>query len=136
MSKHETGDICPSCEEKLLWTHSKLADWYRALKKLEPSCHISWSFRNAKDQAAAYAKGTTKLHWPNSKHNRLVDKKPESVALDLFLLDADGIAKWPPAWFVKINDRNIASHEPIIWGGVWTQLGDGDHFQLKDGEYS
>lgn len=136
MSFHNPGPVCDGCETFLQEAHPRIARWFRELKKEELMAHISCAWRNAAEQNKAKREGKSGLSWPNSRHNRLnpKTKKPESAALDIFVLDEDGIAQWPPRWFFKINQRNEAFREPLIWGGKFSKLGDANHFELKPSE--
>lgn len=129
--KH-TNDIgpCPACEEKLTQAHQDLSQWFRIkVKPLHQDCHISWSYRGKQDQETAFLDGKTKLHYPNSDHNK-VDAAglPCSRALDFFELDYNGQARWAWGYFKKISDENIG--EPVFWGGHYPHLGDADHFAM------
>lgn len=127
MSNH-TNSItpCPLCEEKLTLAAPELAKWFReSVKPKNPTAHISWSFRDRDSQEAAFLDGKTRLHFPNSAHN----KKP-AAALDLFELDLNGRAYWGWKFFRDIADQAAADSAPISWGGHFTHLGDADHFEL------
>ncbi len=84
------------------------------------------------DQNKCVSEGKSKAVWPTSPHNAMRDKKPCSKALDLFQIDEDGIARWVPIFFAKLNAENLANLEPLIWGGEFKTLGDSCHFQLTD----
>lgn len=134
MSAHHTHDpICPLCTEKALQAIPELAAWFGRVKAKYPNVHISWSYRDAANQEKAVIEGRSKLHYPNSAHNK-VDPKgaPAARALDLFLIDDDGAARFPGLWYAKLNADNVAAHEPIFWGGQWKKFGDLDHFEYRD----
>lgn len=123
---------CPSCEERLKSVHQDLADWFRnRVKPAYPSCHIAWGWRGEADQERAFLDGKTKLHFPLSAHNKCDDHgNPCSLALDLFKLDDKGIAQWPWKYFYEISEMAALAKDPIQWGGLWTHLGDADHYSL------
>lgn len=122
--KHESGPDCPSCAAKLLQAHVNLIEWYLAIIKPEfPNAHVSWSYRDKEAQEACFVKGLTKLHFPNSAHNKL-----PAMALDLFQIDEQGRGVWSPAFYFEVSKLMLPS---MIWGQNWKALGDQDHFQLR-----
>lgn len=128
MAVRHTNSItpCPKCEEMLAVAHKDLQIWFRNLVKPKfTQAHISCSFRNKEDQEDAFLDGKTKLHWPNSKHN-----KTPAEALDLFQLDYNGMACWPWAFFRDIAKASDETRAQIEWGGVWTKLGDANHYEI------
>lgn len=126
MSHHTSDPVCPLCEEKLAQVHPDLAAWYRTeVKPRHPDAHVSWGYRDKVSQEAAFEDGKTKLHFPKSAHNKLPAR-----ALDLFEINAAGIATWEPRFFSTIAARNKIDYPHMIWGGDWKTLGDGDHFEL------
>lgn len=130
--RHENDvDKCSRCETMLLTAHADLVGWYRKIKKKYVNVHISCSFRNQAEQNKSFAEGKSRLAWPSSKHNNMEDKKPCSKALDLFLLDEDGLARFPPLFYAKLNADNEKEDKHIIWGGKWKSLKDLDHFEIK-----
>ena len=132
MSKHTSDPVCPLCEEKLLSAHVYLSSWFKNLKKRYANAHVSWAYRNAVDQAQFFREGKTHCQYPASAHNKTkADQTPCSMALDLFQEDEDGVARFSPIWYAKINAENEADKEPISWGGKFKNLGDADHFQLN-----
>lgn len=133
MSKHtNTVSPCPACEDKLKDAHALIADWFR--KKVKPAqnaAHISWSYRDQKNQDQCFVDGKSKLKFPMSAHNKSDDQgNPCSLALDLFELDYNGMACWAWKFFRDIADRAKKDGDQIKWGGDWKSLGDGDHFEL------
>lgn len=132
MSHHEVGPVCPSCEEKLEQAHPRLAEWFRT--KIKPTwadAHIAWSYRDQANQDEAYAEGKSKLQYPHSPHNATEGEKPCARALDLFQMPKAGSALFPVGWYKDIALNCQAWGEPIVWGGMFTHLGDFDHFQLS-----
>ena len=95
-----------------------------------PETHISWAWRGQDDQEQAFGDGKSREHWPNSKHNHEEAGAPCSLALDLFSIDIDHNATWPPGLYVSINQKNLTLGVPITWGGGWKTFKDSDHYQL------
>lgn len=132
--KHVNGlTSCPLCELKLTQAHPRLAEWFRKrVKPNYPEAHVSWSYRGKDDQEQAFLDGKSKLHYPNSKHNTVDETgAPLSEAIDLFELDYHGQASWPWKFFRDIATMADLSADPIVWGGTWADISDGDHFQLN-----
>lgn len=132
--KHINGvSACPRCEDKLKDAHADLAEWFRdKVKPRYPQAHVSWSYRGQDDQERAFLDGKSKLHFPLSAHNKSDDQgHPCALALDLFQLSDDGVAVWPWKFFYAISVMASRDKAPIGWGGLWTHLGDADHFELK-----
>jgi hypothetical protein len=127
---HEHGPVCPLCTEKLKTAHPLLVAWFQRVKARHINAHVSWAYRGPEDQEKAFKEGKTKLHYPDSKHNNMFNGKPCSLALDLFILDEDGVARFPGLWYAKLNVENEANKEPIFWGGRFKSFGDLDHWQL------
>lgn len=129
---HEAGTKCPLCDWKLTTAHPDLAAWFWRIKERYQNAHISWAYRNAEEQKHFFDEGRTRVLWPNSKHNHTDDNgAPQSLALDLFLIDDDGLARFPGLWYAKLNAENESNRDPIDWGGRWKHFGDLDHFQLR-----
>ncbi len=125
---HEAGPICPLCESKLAAAHPYLINWFRSLKKKYINVHLSWAYRNLEEQELAVAEGKSKLHYPDSAHNKM-----PAMALDLFQEDEDGVARWSVSFFNLVNSENVTARLPIRWGGRWKTLGDNDHFEYDPG---
>ena len=120
---HTNLGPCPSCQNKLGMAHSELATWFNCIVKIAyPNAHVSWSYRDQADQEQCFLDGKTRLHFPNSAHN-----KTPALALDLFQIDDHGEGVWSPKFFSDVK-KLTPSH--IVWGGLWKTLGDNDHFEL------
>lgn len=129
---HTDAPVCPLCEEKLKQAHVYLGEWFRALKRRYPNVHVSWSWRGQESQDHAFETGSSRLKWPFSAHNQTTSEgMPNSMALDLFQIDEDGVARWSPSFFAKVNAENEASGEPLRWGGKWKSIGDSCHYQFS-----
>lgn len=123
--------ICQKCEDFLSYADPCIAEWFRQLRTRFSQVHIACSFRNEKDQSIAYNTNRSKLQWPNSKHNFMVDGKPCSKALDLFQLTEEGIAKFDPGFYNRIAQSCADHKDSIRWGGTFKSIHDTDHFELK-----
>lgn len=129
---HTDGESCPLCVEKLKQAHLYLVQWFLVLKRKYPNVHVSWAWRGQRDQDHALETHASALRWPFSAHNHTMkDGSPCSMALDLFQLDEDGVARWSPTFFSKVNAENEAAGEPIQWGGKFKSFGDSCHFQFN-----
>jgi hypothetical protein len=124
VSKHIAGPVCASCEEKLKLAKTELVEWFHDLKIRNPSCHVSWSYRDQASQEDAFATGHTRLHFPQSAHNKM-----PSEALDIFQINDQGQAIFDPIFCAKVAQEIRDAKLPIIWGGTFKSLGDNDHFQ-------
>lgn len=124
---HHTNDVtpCPLCEEKLVPVHAYMREWFYRVKAVEKNVHISCGQRTEAEQEAAFKSGLSKVHFPDSKHN-----KSPAEALDLFFLTEDGVAVFPQKRYAKINDFNVQNKETVRWGGTFKTLGDANHFEL------
>ena len=45
---------------------------------------VSWTWRGEEDQNRMVAENKSKVYYPNSKHNRTVNGKPASIAIDIY----------------------------------------------------
>lgn len=133
MSVHQEGDLCQGCEIKLETAHLSLRDWFHAVKKNTPNIHISWAYRDEDSQNQAYYDGKSRFKWPDSDHNYMENGLPCSFALDLFVLQDDLSAIFPPSTYSRINEFNEENYPNILWGGKYPTLRDFDHFYLKSG---
>lgn len=132
MTHHTDEEKCPKCWELLETAHYYLVMWFWKLKARHPSAHIACAWRSQAEQNRAVADGKSQLPWPKSAHNHMnADGQPESLALDLFQIDDDGVARWSPTFMAKVNAENEEDREPLLWGGTFKTLGDSCHFQYK-----
>ncbi len=102
----------------------------RVVKKYDIT--VLCGHRTQQEQDAAYAKGTSKLHWPMSHHN-----VQPATAVD--------VAPWPISWhdierfkemsdvvlevWLNLDDEDTEGWK-LEWGGSWAGLRDYPHFQL------
>lgn len=129
---HHTSDpVCALCDLKLEQAHPFMLDWFRRVKAKYPNAHISWTYRDKIAQEQAFLDHRTHDHFPNSPHNREnpETKLPESLAIDLFQIDEDGVALFSPKFYLSVAQDCKAEKSPIKWGGEFKTLGDYDHFQ-------
>jgi hypothetical protein len=130
--KHTTDFPCPSCEAKKKTAHPLIAYWFDRIKAVMPDVHTSCMFRGEADQNEAVRTGMSKLRWPKSKHNYMLNgNKPYALAMDLFRLTQDGKAQFPLEFYEEISMHLKEWKAPIDWGkDLWNW--DLPHFQLKD----
>lgn len=130
MSLHHNSDpSCPLCEDKLTRAHSDLVRWFQSVKFMHPDVHISWSYRGEQDQEQAFLDGKSKLHYPNSAHNKTDENgNPCSRALDLFQINEDNQAIFNPGFYARLSSEEHGVS--VLWGGRWKTMGDYDHWQM------
>lgn len=127
---HEAGATCTLCASKLLTAHPYLRDWFESVKIRYPNVHISWAFRGEEDQNRMKADGKSNASFGSSPHNHMENGKPCSLALDLFLLDEDGVARFPPLFYAKLYSDCKRDMDRIRWGGTFKKLLDQNHFEM------
>jgi len=132
MLHHAILGPCPLCHERSLEAHPKLQEAWSEIKLKFPDCHISCSFRNKEDQNECFKKGLSKLQWPKSKHNFMWSNSPCARALDLFRLNSDGKAEFPPNYYSDISFFLVRKLFPIEWSGHWNKMKEMTHFELMD----
>lgn len=129
---HSDRPECPLCNWKLKDAHPLLAAWFKSVKKRYVNVHIAWAFRSQADQDKMVREKKSLANWPNSKHNYMTaDFKPCAEALDLFLLDDDGNARWPKIFYAKLAAENKVNQDPINWSGEFKSILESNHFELK-----
>ena len=125
---HTREPNCPGCLTKLQGVDPHLANWFwGTVKKKYPSAHVCWGVRDQIDQDADFVAGRSMLKWPNSKHNFEIDGKKNSLAIDLFLIDENGMALFPLAFYQGVAQEMTSL---MTWGGSFPHLKDLDHFQI------
>jgi len=133
MPKHTNAiGPCLLCEDKLLQAHPLVVEWFiTKVKPLHQDAHISCTWRGKQEQELAFLNGASQLHWPLSDHNKMDDQgNPCALALDLFELDYNGIARWSWKFFKTIADEANLSEFKVKWGGAWKTLGDAAHYAI------
>jgi peptidoglycan L-alanyl-D-glutamate endopeptidase CwlK len=115
--------------------------FYEVIKNYD--CTILQGYRTEPEQEMAFHDGHTKLHWPNSKHNKqpaiAVDASPCPVQWD-----NDRLLHWWGGYVMGIHQRlreeGKVTHG-LRWGGSWNGLGimnsssmlnDLTHFELVE----
>ena len=130
--KHIQGPECPKCDDTLKTAHETLRELFYKLKPKNQDMHVSWAWRGEKDQKQFYAEGKSRTPWPLSKHNTFDDQgNPCSLAIDIFELCSNGMARWAWDWFRNIADQIKAMGAPIAWGGDFKRFPDAPHFELN-----
>ena len=119
---HIRGPLCPGCSAKLELACEKLQEWFYTVKRIYPDIHISCGYRGKEEQEKAFRSGSSKLHYPDSKHNQ-----NPAEALDLFQLDSAGKGIFDPVAMARIFNE---FGNKMRWGGAFRSLGDGCHFEL------
>ncbi len=112
--------------ERLATCHPLLQDVARAaIKRVD--FLVACGRRGEQEQNEAFARGFSKLKFPNSKHN-----KTPSLAMDL--------VPWPVDWndvkrfeaLAKIVKEEAAKlGVAISWGGDWKKFRDRPHYELS-----
>lgn len=131
--RHQSGISCGLCDAKLAQVHDDLGAWFRAAKLKWQNMHISWGFRDQLAQDRAFKDGASFLVWPHSAHNYMIGTRPCALALDIFQIDEDGIARFEylfnkTLWEWTTRDYGSKS---LLWGGHFKKLGDSGHFELR-----
>jgi peptidoglycan L-alanyl-D-glutamate endopeptidase CwlK len=92
---------------------------------------ILQGYRGEKEQNAAYARGASKLKYPNSKHNKI-----PSLAVDVapYPLDWKNIQAFKDlSVIVKAHMKKLGIKN-VEWGGeIWDKFRDFPHWQIKKG---
>lgn len=146
---HQDGPVCTGCNAKAPLVHPRLWAWFLKKKAKYTNLHCAWGFRNKAEQDQANKDKTSVLVWPHSPHNRLVptapeklyrpeiwpnpssNARPESAAVDLFLLDEDGVARWPMPFYEMLSEEIKEDRDPIAAGVHFVHpRPDGPHFEL------
>lgn len=122
---------CPLCEEKAATLHPKMLEAWWLVKGQFPESHISWAFRNESQQNEMVTKGLSKSKWPLSAHNFMENGAPCAKAFDIFVLDKDGTASFPPGFYYRVADFLKKQKVPIEWSGTWKNFVETNHYELK-----
>ena len=92
-------------------------------------------YRTKEDQDVQFYRGTSRVKWPNSKHNsfpsRAIDMWPwPGPRKENGDLDSDS-----PSWSKLagvVLEKAAELGVELVWGGNWTSIVDKPHFELKD----
>ena len=133
-AKHENILPCPGCVDRLTDADGALAGWFHSRRNAQPAIelpmHVSWAFRDEQSQNEAVANHESKLPWPDSKHNVMINGKPCSQALDIFQINEDNQAIFDPIFCTKLYYSSVRDLFRLRWGGEFKSLGDFGHFEL------
>lgn len=127
---------CESCTQKLLWCDQRIIAFTKIIQRQFIDCHVAVGYRDQADQHLAYTSGHSHDDWPASKHNCVDMGKPESLAVDFFMLGSDSHAYFLENYYqnidnyYRLNPTLFIGYE-ITWGGEWAHLKDFDHFEIK-----
>lgn len=119
----------------MIGVHSDLkAVAYRALEITPYDFGVTCGTRSASEQNALYKEGKSQLDGYNK-----ISRHQTGHAIDIKVYDENGKITWDIRYFKAVagafkmaaNELNI----PIIWGGDWTSLVDGPHFELNKSTY-
>lgn len=128
MSHSNENATCEKCEEIMArypGLDPDLAQWFRNLRGTHLDCHTSCAGRGSVDQESCFTAGTSEAHWTQSAHNW-------NQALDLFKLDENGKAQWPPMWYNDFLRNDPAIGDWLTWGATWTTFKEYPHVQCSD----
>lgn len=82
--------------------------------------------RNEQDQNLAYETGTSKLQWPNSKHNTSPSQAVDIVPYPIDWKDIERFKRLAIVMKKAASDLQIG----ISWGGDWKRFKDYPHWEL------
>lgn len=111
----------------------------RAIKRadLRRDMKVVYGYRGKADQDALFAKGASKLRWPNSRHNTTPAQAVDVVPLFGGKVSYD----WPDyhaiapsikaEWADMKGEGLIPDGVTLEWGGDWKRFPDGAHWQLN-----
>lgn len=111
----------------------------RVIRRADLPCDLSilCGVRGKAEQDAAFRSGTSKLRWPGSKHNRT-----PSHAVDVAPF-VGGAVSWDwkhyhaiapivkAEWAKMAAEGLVPTGVTLEWGGDWTSLPDGPHWQIN-----
>jgi len=102
---HNDGPVCYGCASMIGKAHPKLKEFAVLLRKAHPDVHFSWVWRGPQDQEAVYKSGASNCRFGESQHNKMDSKgNPCSRAFDVFIIDADGVGRWPPKRLAMLHE--------------------------------
>lgn len=96
-------------------------------------CSVVWGYRKQQDQDSAYAKGYSKLKYPNSKHNKLPSLAVDVVPYPTGWKDEKELIRFGQfvKWFANVLFENKLIGNKIYWGGDWKQFIDYAHWEIS-----
>ncbi len=106
---------------------------FEAIKTIDFT--IIEGYRTKEDQDVRFYQGTSRVKWPNSKHNafpaKAIDIWPWPVPRDAKgNLDSNS-TKWNQLAGIILEKADQLGVK-LTWGGNWTSIVDKPHFELKD----
>lgn len=117
----------PISSARLSSCHLDLQKLFNAMIQSR-DCTILCGFRNQEDQDMAFAKGFSKLKWPNGKHNKLPSMAVDASPYPVDWNDFPRFREFAEQVKEKAKELGIE----IIYGGDWADFPDVDHFELKE----
>lgn len=132
MLHHSNSTVdCPSCLLKLEQAHPMLSVYYKLIREKHLDFHLSQTFRDKQAQEDAFKSGLSRKHWPFSKHNVMVNGKPQARAFDFFK-QQDGKTLYPYNWVLEIITFCKSHNFNCRYGMDFQDLEDSIHIELMD----
>ena len=118
---------------KLSQCHPQLQQLFLEVIK-EHDCTVICGYRGKAEQDEAFYKGTSRVKWPDGKHNQF-----PSLAVDVWPypyprkkngeLDSDS-PMWDTFAGIVLEKASQLGID-VVWGGSWDSFKDKPHFELK-----
>lgn len=118
--------LSPKSRDRLMTCHPDLQRLISAVSD-KTNIAVICGHRTEKEQQAAFNNKTTKVAWPNSKHNALPSQAVDIVPVPLDWQDKQGFIDM--AKVVKETAKELGIK--IKWGGDFKGFFDGPHFELE-----
>lgn len=115
---HRSIQNLSSCREPLI-------DLFTEVIK-ERDCIILAGYRNKHDQDLAFAKGHSKVRYPNSRHNQHPSRAVDVMPYPIDWSDRLGQHEFATYVFNKAMEMGIS----VRWGGQFKTLYDAPHWEL------
>lgn len=112
-------------------------DLQRVLLEVIKVCDftIIEGYRTKEDQDKNFYSGTSRVKWPNSKHNNFPAKAVDIWPWPVPRKENGDLDSSSPAWG-KLAGLMLEKAEQLgvklTWGGNWTSIVDKPHFELQD----
>lgn len=122
-------DRLATCDQRLQFL------MHRAIQRSPIDFMVLCGFRDKEEQEASFAAGTTTLHWPFGKHNRI-----PSLAVDIapvHVTDGHTVIDWNDEKSFEFLAHYVlgiahALDLQVTWGGNWKRPHDMPHFEVKE----
>lgn len=111
---------------RLATCHPDLQKVVRAVA-MQQSIMVICGHRGAAEQEEAYAAGTSKEHWPHSRHNSYPSEAVDLAPLPLDWTDVVSFDQLAQLVKKEADALGVA----LEWGGDFPHLVDRPHFQLS-----